>query len=147
MSESETITVNIKAIRAASWANAKLRADAADESMGEWVSRAIDQLAAAEAAGPRLIPPVKPISLPANPPAKTTVTRRPQPTRLERLEKLASIARDLGDGEVTGRVAKLAKAAIDREERRAAEADGRIRRWRANARIAPEYGHYPVTER
>src|SRR5215467_3533710 len=63
---------------------------------------------------------------------KAQPARRPQPTKLERLGILAAIARDLGDGEVSASVARLATAAIAREERRAAATDGRLDRWRTN---------------
>jgi len=68
-------------------------------------------------------------------PRETRANRRPTPTKLERLRELAAIARDLGNGEVTAGVARLAVAAIAREERRDAVASGRADRWQRNARI------------
>jgi hypothetical protein len=55
-----TTTVNIKAIKVAAWERAKTAAGRNDETLGNWVSRACEQLAAAEAGGPRLYPPATP---------------------------------------------------------------------------------------
>jgi hypothetical protein len=55
--------VNVKGISVPSWDRGKAAANRAGETMGSWLSRAIDQLADREA-GQRYIPP----DAPANPP-------------------------------------------------------------------------------
>lgn len=52
-------TINVKAVPVKSWERAKSCAAKQDEAMGEWLHRAINQLADMEA-GPREFPPVKP---------------------------------------------------------------------------------------
>jgi hypothetical protein len=56
--------VNVKGISVPSWDRGKAAANRAGETMGSWLSRAIDQLADREA-GQRYIPP----DVPANPSA------------------------------------------------------------------------------
>jgi hypothetical protein len=65
--DDEKTTINVKAVSARAWERAKSSAIKQGETMGAWLSRAINQLADAEA-GPREFPPVKPA---ANLPAET----------------------------------------------------------------------------
>lgn len=62
--EGDKTTINVKAVSARSWERAKASAIKQGQTMGAWLSRAIDQLADAEA-GPREFPPVKPAANPA----------------------------------------------------------------------------------
>lgn len=57
--EGDKTTINVKAVSARSWERAKASAIKQGQTMGAWLSRAIDQLADAEA-GPREFPPANP---------------------------------------------------------------------------------------
>jgi hypothetical protein len=57
--QDETKTINVKGVSAAAWDRARQCADKTDESLGVWLSRAIETQANLEA-GPREWPPVKP---------------------------------------------------------------------------------------
>ena len=52
--------INVKAVSIAAWEKGKAAAAKADETMGTWLSRALNQLADREA-GERYIPPAKPV--------------------------------------------------------------------------------------
>jgi hypothetical protein len=58
--DTETTTVNVKGMPVSAWKLAREAAGRTDETLGEWLSRAIRQLAEAERAGPRVIPPDTP---------------------------------------------------------------------------------------
>lgn len=55
----EKTTINVKSVSVAAWDRAKKAATKQGEAMGEWLSRAINQLADIEA-GPREFPPANP---------------------------------------------------------------------------------------
>lgn len=55
-----TTTVNVKNMPVAAWRRAGDRARANDETLGQWLSRAIHQLADREAGTGRVIPPARP---------------------------------------------------------------------------------------
>jgi hypothetical protein len=59
-----TTTVNVKHMPVAAWKRAGDRARANDETLGSWVSRAINQLANLEEQGDRLILPGRPATPP-----------------------------------------------------------------------------------
>jgi hypothetical protein len=56
----ETTIINVKSVSAAAWEKAKKAATKQGETLGEWLSRAITQVADREAEQPRELPPVKP---------------------------------------------------------------------------------------
>lgn len=58
--DTETTTVNVKGMPVSAWKLAREAAGRTDETLGEWLSRAIRQLAEAERSGPRVIPPATP---------------------------------------------------------------------------------------
>lgn len=58
--EEATTTINVKNVRSTAWERAKLAANRQGETMGEWLSRAIDHLANLES-GQREIAPGKPV--------------------------------------------------------------------------------------
>lgn len=51
----DRVTINVKSVSAKSWERAKVAANKQGQTMGEWLSRAINQLANNEA-GPRELP-------------------------------------------------------------------------------------------
>ena len=57
--DDERATINVKGVAARAWERAKTAALKQDETMGVWLSRAIDYRADAEA-GPREFPPANP---------------------------------------------------------------------------------------
>jgi hypothetical protein len=103
---SDTTTVNVKNIRVDAWSAAKLSAERSDESLGSWVSRACDQLAAAEAGGQRLIPPPERLNQVAK------VANPALPDRLAQLATLAHIARELTPEGKDSRAAQMARRAV-----------------------------------
>jgi hypothetical protein len=70
--DDEKTIVNIKGVLKRSWERTKIAADRNDETLGAWVSRALDQLADRET-GPREFPPAA--NLAANPPADARLGR------------------------------------------------------------------------
>jgi hypothetical protein len=52
------IVVNVKGVNGAAWEHAKAAAARSGETLGQWISRAADQLATREA-GDRIIPPAR----------------------------------------------------------------------------------------
>lgn len=58
----EKTTINVKGVSAKAWERARNAAAKQDETMGEWISRAANQLADMEA-GPREFPPQSPANL------------------------------------------------------------------------------------
>jgi hypothetical protein len=106
---SDTTTVNVKNIRVEAWSTAKHAARRNDESLGSWISRACEQLAAAEAGGPRLIPPPARLNQGAemaNPAARVPTDR------LAQLATLARIARELTPDGKDSRAAQMARRAV-----------------------------------
>ena len=72
----ERTTINVKGVEVTQWNRAKVCAQRSAESMGEWLSRAVRQLADAEASGPRELAPVQAgeaglaaEAIPGNPPS------------------------------------------------------------------------------
>lgn len=77
--DDDKTTINVKSISVKSWEAAKRAAARSGETLGQWLSRACDQLAEREM-GERIYPPVIPegnppflLDMPGNPPANPTV--------------------------------------------------------------------------
>ena len=84
--DDERATINVKGVAARAWERAKTAALKQDETMGVWLSRAIDYRADAEA-GPREFPPANPA---ANPEPKTV-----KPEAVMAAEQLADLMRGM----------------------------------------------------
>lgn len=65
--EDEKIIVNVKGVSAKAWERAKIGSHKAGETLGQWLSRACEQLANLES-GQRMFPTSKTGTLPANTP-------------------------------------------------------------------------------
>lgn len=80
--DDDKTTINVKAVSGRAWEKAKSSAIKQGETMGTWLSRAINQLADREASGPRELAPL-PVNLP---PAVNSLATQPRSV----LEQLAT---------------------------------------------------------
>ena len=72
--EGQSTIINVKGVSAKAWETTKKRANLRCETMGEWLTRAINTQANLEA-GPREFPPANPATPSANPPPPTVDLR------------------------------------------------------------------------